>query len=416
MSIQNKIVERILAGVGGGGHPMVDVDTELPTIKGGNPTDLAGRYMEYVRRYFNETANKTACVDNGIIYEAEIDIFSMQELFKKALSGYAPDKLYYFNANHLGSGSLITDKYGQTYQTLIYAPHGEVLLNKFYGDYDEVYKFTGYEKDNESGLNYASARYQDPNIGFNSTDAKWYLSPHQSSYIYAGNNPLNAIDPDGNNPVYTSEGVYKGNTQEGFTGDIIIYDGQLDFSNMDANTLLYDNFDVATQRGDANTYDRVKNELSDNAKENIINNVIAHAEGMQVYNKTFSMSDLIGGKVSYNGNSIDNWITNVATGKISFNDKKWSYEATVENIQSSAIVHEWLSHKQYGQGSGVNNSKKSHRLAYQNVINYKALWNKTTENYKRFNLTWLQKYTSDETGRKQVAPLYRNLYKKYAGK
>jgi len=50
----------------------------------------------------------------------------------------------------------------------------------------------------ETLLNYAKARYQDPNIGFNSTDAKWYLSPHQSSYIYAGNNPVNRVDIDGN--------------------------------------------------------------------------------------------------------------------------------------------------------------------------------------------------------------------------
>ena len=198
MSMKNKSVERILAGVGGGGQPVVDIGTELPTIKGGNPTDLAGRYMEYVRRYFNETANqKTYCENNGIIYDSEIDIFSMQELFKKALSGYAPDKLYYFNANHLGSGSLITDEHGQTYQTLIYAPHGEVLFNRFYGDYDEVYKFTGYEKDNESGLDYAKARYHEVNLGFTSTDPHCFKYPSRTAYNYSFNNPINVIDPDG---------------------------------------------------------------------------------------------------------------------------------------------------------------------------------------------------------------------------
>ena len=197
------------------------------------PTELAGRYMEFVRHYFNDISNQTACIKNGIIYDSEIDIFSMQELFKKALSGYAPDKLYYFNANHLGSGSLITDKYGQTYQTLIYAPHGEVLLNKFYGDYDEVYKFTGYEKDNESGLNYAKARYQDPSIGFNSTDAKWYLSPHQSSYTYAGNNPIMFVDKDGQAivlPAGTStKNIYTilGNLQK-LTNDKLVYSTQKD--------------------------------------------------------------------------------------------------------------------------------------------------------------------------------------------
>ena len=144
-----------------------------------------------------KTEDRYWTVDNGIIYDSEIDIFSMQELFKNVVYAHNPDRLYYFNANHLGSGSLITDKYGQTYQTLIYAPHGEVLLNKFYGDYDEPYKFGGHEKDNESGLDYAKARYQDPNIGFNSTDAKWFDYPDIHSYNYCHNNPIMNTDETG---------------------------------------------------------------------------------------------------------------------------------------------------------------------------------------------------------------------------
>ena len=204
MSIQNKSVERILAGVGGGGHPLIETDAELRTITGEKPRDLAGRYMEFVRHYFNDISNQTACIKNEIIYDAEINVPPLFQIFKDAVNAHSPDRLYYFNANHLGSGSLITDKNGDTYQTLIYAPHGEVLYNKFYGDYDEPYKFTGYEKDNESGLNYAKARYHEVNIGFNSTDAKWYLSPHQTSYIYAGNNPVMFRDPDGRIIMFAS--------------------------------------------------------------------------------------------------------------------------------------------------------------------------------------------------------------------
>ena len=56
------------------------------------------------------------------------------------------------------------------------------------------------------------------------------------------------------------------------------------------------------------------------------------------------------------------------------------------------------------------------RLAYKKVINYKALWNNTTDAYKKFNISQLLKYTSIETGRNQVDPPYRNLYKKYIKK
>lgn len=56
---------------------------------------------------------------------------------------------------------------------------------------------------------------------------------------------------------------------------------------------------------------------------------------------------------------------------------------------------------------------KSHRLAYKNVINFKRLWDKTTDEYKKFNLQQLLKYTKKETGRNNVDPRYRRLYNKY---
>jgi RHS repeat-associated protein len=87
---------------------------------------------------------------------------------------------------------------GNTYQTLAYAPFGEILVNEFSGDYDEAYKFTGYERDQESGLDYMGARYNDPPLSIEiSTDNKWYLFPHISPYNSMGNNPIKYIDPDG---------------------------------------------------------------------------------------------------------------------------------------------------------------------------------------------------------------------------
>ena len=124
------------------------------------------------------------------------------------------------------------------------------------------------------------------------------------------------------------------------------------------------------------------------------------------------MSDLKGGKIHFDGSSTANWISDwvlgSGKGKISGSDKH-KYETTVENIQSSVVVHEWYSHIKKDNRDPI----KSHRLAYKNVINYKALWDKTTDAYKGFNLEGLQRYTEDETGRTQVDPLYRNLFNKY---
>lgn len=86
----------------------------------------------------------------------------------------------------------------------------------------------------------------------------------------------------------------------------------------------------------------------------------------------------------------------------------------IENIQSSIVVSEWYSHIKKGQGNFPH--LKSHRLAYKNVINFKSLWNNTTDGYKGFNMRTLLKYTESETGRTKVDPSYRNLYNKHKDK
>jgi RHS repeat-associated protein len=130
--------------------------------------------------------------------------------FKLATDRDVPDKLYYFHSNHLGSGSLITDKNGATYQTLAYAPWGEDLVNiRHYSDwYDERNRFTGQMLDAESGLYYYVDRYYNPYDGFNrSTDRHTFRYPHQSPYVYSNNNPIMYNDPTGKDGEITGEGT-----------------------------------------------------------------------------------------------------------------------------------------------------------------------------------------------------------------
>ena len=66
------------------------------------------------------------------------------------------------HSDHLGSASWITDAHGDPVQYIHYAPYGELLASQHaYGSsYDERYKFTGKERDAESGYDYFGARYQ----------------------------------------------------------------------------------------------------------------------------------------------------------------------------------------------------------------------------------------------------------------
>jgi RHS repeat-associated protein len=60
------------------------------------------------------------------------------------------------------------------------------------------YRYTGKEKDEESGLYYYSARYYNSMIGiFMSTDPMFEKYPGVSSYAYCLNNPLIYVDPTG---------------------------------------------------------------------------------------------------------------------------------------------------------------------------------------------------------------------------
>ena len=81
-----------------------------------------------------------------------------------------------------------------------YAPYGELLASQHtYGsNYDERYKFTGKERDAESGYDYFGARYllSDASIWL-SVDPLANKYPNISPYAYCGWNPLNRIDPKG---------------------------------------------------------------------------------------------------------------------------------------------------------------------------------------------------------------------------
>jgi RHS repeat-associated protein len=66
------------------------------------------------------------------------------------------------------------------------------------GNYEEPYKFTGYERDQESDMDYAHDRNYIPKISiFDRVDRRFDLYPHQNNYAYCGNNPILYNDPNG---------------------------------------------------------------------------------------------------------------------------------------------------------------------------------------------------------------------------
>ena len=72
--------------------------------------------------------------------------------------------MYYYHSDHLGTGTFLSDTYGNPYQFFLNLPFGETMMEQhsYSGDYTNRYKFNGKELDEETGFYYYGARYCNP--------------------------------------------------------------------------------------------------------------------------------------------------------------------------------------------------------------------------------------------------------------
>ena len=107
--------------------------------------------------------------------------------------------IFYYHTDHLGSASWITDDQGEAVQYIHYMPYGELWVNQQANQYDERFKFTGKERDAETGYDYFGARYYSSMLGhWLSVDKLADDYPHITPYAQSVWNPIKYKDPDGN--------------------------------------------------------------------------------------------------------------------------------------------------------------------------------------------------------------------------
>lgn len=182
-----------------------------------------------------------------------------------------------------------------------YYPYGLTVSTEAMGVTPQPLKYNSKELEKSFGLEQYDygARIYDPQIG-----RIWQPDPLAESrswvspFSWVQNNPINRIDPTGaiDEPVYSSSGIPRGETKEGFVGQLLIYDGDKDFTKMTKDELLES---TKNDQQKATTYDQKRKEMSGEARANIWSDVMSKFEGQIINGEKFSMNRLDAGKVHW---------------------------------------------------------------------------------------------------------------------
>ena len=111
-------------------------------------------------------------------------------------------RLLYYTPDQINSTRVVTDSAGTVVYWAVHDPYGGIQQTPQNNTYDPQLKFSGKERDAESGLDYFGARYYDHKLyRFLSLDPaacaalgdpqEWNL------YSYCGSSPVSYLDPDG---------------------------------------------------------------------------------------------------------------------------------------------------------------------------------------------------------------------------
>jgi len=135
------------------------------------------------------------------------------DAFGRLAVEYRPDAVAaatsYYTQDHLGSTRLETNASGQAVKCTDYVPFGEEIpagygsRSSCFNSNDNRIKYTGKERDGETGLDYFLARYYSGALGRFTSPDPLMASARKSDpqtwnrYAYVSNNPTNRIDPDG---------------------------------------------------------------------------------------------------------------------------------------------------------------------------------------------------------------------------
>ena len=209
--------ERIATVIGGGGFG--DMVSPTDNLSSPHDQDIIKTFYSYYQNYdpffyqkIVSQPEKTEDIfgkpSSDLDYHCTptelvmVDILNPPDILLKSISineqnNGSEKEVYFYHGDHLGSANWITDYTGAPVQYIHYAPYGELIDNQAPYGYDERYKFTGKERDAETGYDFFGARFYWQAGSWLSVDPLADKYPNISPYAYAAWNPIKYVDPDG---------------------------------------------------------------------------------------------------------------------------------------------------------------------------------------------------------------------------
>ncbi|MGH8059255.1 MAG: RHS repeat-associated core domain-containing protein, partial [Candidatus Entotheonellia bacterium] len=179
--------------------------TERQTAAGQTPTRIKERVylggFEVYREYENDGA--TIELERETLHMMDDkQRIALVETRTQGNDGSPVQLIRYQLGNHLGSASLELDDAGHMISYEEYYPYGSTSYQAVRSGVEvsaNRYRYTGKERDEESGLYYHGARYYAPWLGrWTAFDPAW--PTEGTEFTYSKNNPINYFDPDGRQP------------------------------------------------------------------------------------------------------------------------------------------------------------------------------------------------------------------------
>lgn len=158
--------------------------------------------LERYRRWRN--GNLEEEIETLHVFEGEQRILMVEEVKTTNNNQLSPGLLYrYQYSNHLGSAALELTATGEIISYEEYHPYGTAAYQAKNGAVKAVakrYRYTGMEREEETGLAYHTARYYLPWLGRWGSADPIGIEGGENLYVYCFNNPNNNNDKNGNNP------------------------------------------------------------------------------------------------------------------------------------------------------------------------------------------------------------------------